>query len=211
MNLQAVIQEETSSRSIKISEAERKLLCSRMELTNTNFGDFYVAHRTFIDSLIAIWSFDYSNRYDVEDIRQEVLYRLQINNVLDQYDPSRGQLNTFLTFKIVNYIRHAIRSLPCMDNFIQVGKDCSSFAREEFDECKHSQYKSDTFETVSVNEKLSKLRDKFGPEMVDFINELQEGLNLSEIAEKKKLTKYCVASQYMKALKSEAVRRLLNE
>jgi hypothetical protein len=188
---------EVYSHSIPISAKERQFLCSRRKLTNTDFWDFYVAHRVFIDSLIVIWSFNYSRNYDIEDIRQEVLYRLQINNILKQYDHTRSQLNTFLTLKIVNYIKHVIRYLPCMGNFI---KNCKDFTCEEYDDRKYS-----------VNEKLSKLKKKFGPEMVDLINKLQEGWNLNEIAEERELTHYCISSQYMRALKKTACRRMLNE
>lgn len=186
-----------SIRSTQIEE--RNFPCSREKLTNTDFGQFYVAHQHFIDEVIAIWAFKYSSTYDVEDIRQEVLYRLQLNDILKQYDHTQAQLNTFLTSKIKNYIRHAVRSLPHRENV------------DEFDEYKHSGHNDDVFESICFKDRLTKLKDKFGPEVWEFVCMLQKGLNLSEIAEAKKVSKYCISSQYMGALKSKASWKILTE
>jgi RNA polymerase sigma factor (sigma-70 family) len=187
-------------RFTRIPKKEREFFCSNQILTNTDFGTFYVAHRDFIDKVIAVWSFSYQNKYDVEDLRQEVLYRLQLNNVLEQYDPSKGQLNTFITGKIKNYIRHAVRDLSPLfmtDN------------EEEFNEYKHNAYnKNETFEDICFQDALGRLKEIVSPKVWEFVCKLQRGLTSTEIAREENVSRSSISFKYMRVLKSKMVRKL---
>lgn len=184
----------------RIPKKELEFFCSNRTLTNTDFGTFYVAHKDFIDKLIAVGSFNYQNRYDVEDIRQEVLYRLQLNNVLEQYDPSKSKLNTFLTSKIRNYVRHAVRDLSPL--FITDNE-------EEFNEHKHSVYnRNEVFEDICFQDSLSKLKERVTPSVWEFVCKLQRGMTSTEIAEAEGVSRSSIHFKYMRMLKSRMVRKL---
>jgi DNA-directed RNA polymerase specialized sigma24 family protein len=201
MNTQATIQMKSfpSIKAPRIPKKELEFFSSNPELKSTDFGAFYVDHREFIDKIIAVWTNDYQNKYDVEDIRQEVLYRLQVNDVLTQYNPAQGKLNVFLTMKIKNYIRHAVRDLASL--FLS--------DEEEFDEYRHTVYnKTDLFDEVCFQDALSNLKAKVKPSVWEFVCKLQRGLTSTEIAEEENVSRSSINFKYMQVLKSKAVRKL---
>jgi RNA polymerase sigma factor (sigma-70 family) len=185
--------------SIKVPKKEMEFFKSNPKLSNNDFGAFYIAHREFIDKIIAVGVNSYQNKYDVEDLRQEVLYRLQANDVLSQYDPKQAKLNVFLTMKIKNYIRHAVRDLAS----IYLSEE------EEFDEYKHTVYnKNELFDDVCFQNSLDKLKSKVNSSVWEFICKLQQGLTSTEIAEMENVSRSGINFKYMRVLKSRIVRKL---
>ena len=74
--------------------------------TQNNFWDFYLDNQTWIDRTIQ----RFGRRFDMEfdDLKSEVLIRLHKSDVLSQYDPSRGAINTFITSRIHGYVLHTV-------------------------------------------------------------------------------------------------------
>jgi len=198
---------------MKISEQERLFFCTRKPLEDTNFTTFYVAHRAFIDDLIGIWSFEYRFNYDLDDIHQEVLYRLQVNRILEQYDHTRAQLNTFLTLKIKNYIRHVVRDLPALFGNPESFNSNNQVERaefEEFNELSHSK-EEDPLEPICFRENLKKLKEMVSPQLWELVCMLRLGMTILEIAQRKKVSRSCISYKYLNQLKKQAVWKIFHE
>jgi len=73
-----------------------------------DFWEFYTANKKILDKIFYAQVSCYREAFDVDDLYQEIFFKLHKNNVLSQYDPTKSNLSTYITQKIKNYIRHTI-------------------------------------------------------------------------------------------------------
>lgn len=89
-----------------VLESNRKSVNS-LEMRN-DFWEFYTANKKILDKIFYAQVSCYREAFDVDDLYQEIFFKLHKNNVLGQYDPTKSNLNTYITQKIKNYIRHTL-------------------------------------------------------------------------------------------------------
>jgi len=193
------------------------------KLTTNNFWDFYTKHMDLIDLILNARLTRFGNKYNLDDLRNEVIICLFDNNAFAKYDASKSKLNTFLTNTITDYIRHCVRKdsisgkvvnkyLPTptlnLDKPMKAKQvflvSLNDYDSEEIKEELSSE--EDLLDNIDRKMRFEKLNKSLNNDIRDCFSWLIQGFSQREIADKLNTCTATVRENYFQKIKRAAIK-----
>jgi len=88
-----------------------------------DFWQFYKANVEDIEVILNRICRKYQHKYDPQDMHSELLVRLHKSDFLKRFDPSRSQLNTYLTRQVWGTASHIVEEMERQTRVIKIKDD----------------------------------------------------------------------------------------
>lgn len=173
------------------------------------FWEFYTANQADVELIMKAACLKQSNRVDADDLRSELLVRLQRSSFLKRFDPDKAALNTHFTNVCNGYARHIVTTETWKPTYI--GESSWSRAYDlDVDTLEHAE---DTDSSVCESDFLSKLKEAISPTSREMLKlKYEDDLRAKDIAKvfKKSVQQVSEKNAKLKEECNSAYHRLTN-
>jgi hypothetical protein len=157
---------------------------------STDFWTFYMDNKTDMDKILWRVCWSYRNVIDPEDLHSKLLIRLQRSGMLDEFDPAKSSLNTYVTQRVRGYTSYILKiekefTDPLVHNHPLLEQTWNSDDVEN--ECTDASELSNLHhyieEQITVETVLKNMKQKCTPSQWKMIRLRLQGLSIREIHE----------------------------